>query len=69
MLEKCRELLGMKEGFGIKGKSGITPGLKDPIFFCFLTFPALQSNRETVTQCISGVVNSSLDLFSGPIDL
>ena len=35
----------MKEGLGIKGKSGITPGLKDQIFFCFLTFPALQSKR------------------------
>ena len=45
MSEKCRELLGMKEGLGIKGKSGITPGLKDQIFFCFLTFPALQSKR------------------------
>ena len=36
----------MKEGLGLKGKSGITPGLKDQIFFCFLTFPALQSNRR-----------------------
>ena len=45
MLEKCREHLRMKEGLGIKGKSGITPGLKDLKFFCFLTFPALQSKR------------------------
>ena len=45
MLEKCRELLGMKEGFGIKGKSGITPGLKDLKFSCFLTFPVPESKR------------------------
>jgi hypothetical protein len=45
MLEKCRELLRMKEGLGIKGKSGITPGLKDLIFSCFLTFPVPESKR------------------------